>query len=41
MTVTPASNAAWMLSTCAATEIETAGLTALMGSDPVMATQMM
>ena len=37
----PASNAAWVLSTCSAIEIGTAGLSLLVGSDPVMATQMM
>ena len=37
----PASKAAWVLSTCSVTVIGTAGLSALVGTDPVMATQMM
>src|SRR6056297_1077357 len=37
----PASKAACVLSTCSATVIGTAGLLALVGSEPVMATQMM
>tara|TARA_R100000935_G_scaffold12923_1_gene25972 strand:+ start:1306 stop:1503 length:198 start_codon:yes stop_codon:yes gene_type:complete len=39
--VAPASNAAWVLSICSEMSIGTAGLSALVGSDPVMATQMM
>lgn len=37
----PASNASCADSICSGTEIGTAGLSALVGSDPVMATQMM
>ena len=37
----PALNAAWVLSICSAMVIGTAGLLALVGKDPVMATQMM
>ena len=39
--VAPASNAAWVDSTCSATLIGTAGLSAFFGSDPVIATEMM
>ena len=41
MIVAPASNAAWVLSICSDTVMGTAGLSALVGNDPVMATQMM
>ena len=37
----PASNASWVDSTCSATEIGTAGLSRLVGSEPVIATVMM
>src|ERR1700761_6622947 len=36
--VAPASNAAWVLSTCSAGVMGTAGLSALRGTEPVMAT---
>ena len=39
--VAPASKAAWVLSTCSGTVIGTAGLSALVGTEPVIATQMM
>ena len=37
----PASTASWLLSICSDTVIGTAGLLALVGSEPVMAQQMM
>lgn len=37
----PTSNASFVLSTCSARVIGTAGLLAFCGSEPVMATQMM
>ncbi len=36
--VAPASNAAWVLSTCSAGVVGSAGLSALRGTEPVMAT---
>ena len=39
--VAPASNAAWVDSTCSAIVIGTAGLFSFFGSEPVMATVMM
>ncbi len=39
--VAPASKASWVDSTCSATVIGTAGLSAFCGTEPVMATQMM
>ena len=38
--VAPASKAAWVLSTCSVGVVGTAGLSALRGTDPVMATAM-
>ena len=39
--VAPASNAAWVDSTCSLTVIGTAGLCSLRGTEPVIATVMM